>query len=66
MARTPLNSSSNPLRIAEIAVGSAGGRIGITFAPGKQQPGGLAGAHRRDLEADLDAIAAWNGTCQRL
>lgn len=60
MARTPQNSTSNPLRIAEIAVGSAGGRIGITFAPGKQQPDGLTGAHRRDLGADLDAIAAWN------
>ena len=60
MARTPLTSTSNPLRIAEIAVGSAGGRIGITFALGKQQPGGLTGAHRRDLGADLDVIAAWN------
>ncbi|MGI4939632.1 MAG: ADP-ribosylglycohydrolase family protein [Janthinobacterium lividum] len=60
MARMPLTSNNNPLRIAEIAVGSAGGRIGITFAPGKQQPGGLTGAHRRDLAADLDAIAAWN------
>ncbi len=60
MARTPLTSTSNPLRIAEIAVGLSGGRIGITFAPGKQQPGGQTGAHRRDLGADLDAIAAWN------
>ena len=60
MARTPLTSTSNPLRIAEIAVGSASGRIGITFTPGKQQPGGLTGVHRRDLAADLDAIAAWN------
>ena len=60
MARTPLTSTSNPLRIAELPVGSAGGRIGITFAPGKQQPNGLTGAHQRDLGADLDAIAAWN------
>jgi len=60
MARTPLTSSSNPLRIAEIAVGSAGGLIGITFAPGKHQPSGLTGAHWRDLGADLDVIAAWN------
>ncbi len=60
MARTHLTSTSNPLRIAEIAVGTAGGRIGITFAPGKQQPDGQTGAHRRDLGADLDAIAAWN------
>ena len=65
MARTPptrtaLTSTSNPLRIAEITVGTAGGRIGITFAPGKQQPDGLAAAHQRDLTADLDVIAAWN------
>ena len=60
MARTPLTSTSNPLRIAEVAVGPVGGRIGITFAPGKQQPDGLTAAHRRDLGADLDAIAAWN------
>lgn len=60
MARTPLTSTSNPLRIAEITVGSAGGQIGITFAPGKHQPNGLTGAHRRDLGADLDAVAAWN------
>ena len=60
MARTPLTSTSNPLRIAELPVGAAGGRIGITFAPGKHQPNGLTGAHRRDLGADLYAIAAWN------
>ena len=58
--RTPLTSTSSPLRIAEITVGTAGGRIGITFAPGKQQPDGLTAAHRRDLGADLDVIAAWN------
>ena len=60
MTRKPLTISSNPLRIAELPVGTAGGRIGITFAPGKQQQDGLTAAHRRDLGADLDAIAAWN------
>ena len=67
MARTPPThtfltsaSTSNPLGIAEIAMGAASGRIGITFAPDKQQPGGLTGAHRRDLGADFDVIAAWN------
>ena len=60
--RTSLTSTStsNPLRIAEITVGTAGGRIGITFAPGKQQPDGLTAAHQRNLGADLDVIAAWN------
>ncbi|GJD86911.1 hypothetical protein BHAOGJBA_0409 [Methylobacterium hispanicum] len=56
MTKTP----DTPLRIAEIAVGRAGGRIGVTFAPGKRQPFGLTGPHRRDLGADLDVIAAWN------
>ena len=60
MARTTQISISSPLRIAEIAVGAAGGMVGITFAPGKQQPDGQTAAHRRDLAADLDTIAAWN------
>ena len=53
-------STTNPLHIAEVPAGRGGGAIGITFAPGKQQAAGLAGAHVRDLAADLDAIAAWN------
>ena len=53
-----LTSADNPLRIAELPVG--GGTIGITFAPGKQQPDGLTGRHARDLSADLDSVAAWN------
>lgn len=56
MTKTPIF----PLRIAEIAVGRAGGRIGVTFAPGKRQPIGLTGPHHRDLGDDLDVIAAWN------
>ena len=52
-------SRTNPLRIAEVPFGTAGGLIGITFAPGKQQDG-MTAEHRRDLEADLDVIAAWN------
>src|SRR4051812_4206741 len=60
MARATITSTDNPLRIAEIAVGTAGGLIGVTFAPGKVQPGALTGSHSRDLGADLDVIAAWN------
>lgn len=60
MPRTLLTSKSNPLRIAEIPVGLAGGLLGVTFAPGKQQPGALSGTHQRDRGADLDLIAAWN------
>ncbi len=60
MIHTGKTSASNPLRIATIQAGSGGGAIGITFAPGKQQADALTGAHRRDLGADLDAIATWN------
>lgn len=51
---------ADPLRIATVPFGAHGGLIGITFAPGKMQEGGRAPPHRRDLGADLDAIAAWN------
>jgi protein-tyrosine phosphatase len=55
-------SDNNKLRIDEIAVGTSGGRIGITFAPGKHQPNALSGSHRRNLHADLDVVAAWGAT----
>lgn len=48
-----------PLRIAEITT-RGGGRIGITFAPGKKQISAFSGRHHRDLGTDLDVIAAWN------
>jgi ADP-ribosyl-[dinitrogen reductase] hydrolase len=52
-------STSHPLLIAEVAAGSGGGIVGITFCPGKQGPS-LWGPHwRRDLAADIDAIARW-------
>ena len=53
-------STTHPLRIATVPFGTGDGLIGITFAPGKQQPGGMTAHHRRDLHADLDVIAAWN------
>ncbi|WP_244472936.1 ADP-ribosylglycohydrolase family protein [Methylobacterium sp. Leaf100] len=53
-------TTDNPIRIAEVVVGRHGGRIGITFAPGKKQPHGMSGPHDRDLGTDLDAIAAWD------
>lgn len=39
-----------------------GGRIGITFCPGKKQPAAASGSWNRDLDIDLDAIAAWGAT----
>jgi protein-tyrosine phosphatase len=52
-------SKTHPLQIAEVSAGSAQGRIGITFCPGKHDNFASTGAWARDLSADLDAIAAW-------
>lgn len=55
-------SLSHPLQIAEIspALGeTVGGKIGLTFCPGKKQANAVTGAWDRDLPTDLDAIAAW-------
>ena len=60
MPRQILTSTNNPLLIAEVPMRTGGGMIGITFAPGKKQPGSISGHHDRDLGADLDRIAAWN------
>lgn len=62
MPNPVVTSSDSPLRIAELPANTGGGLIGITFAPGKQQPGGLTADHRRDLAADLDRIALWNAS----
>lgn len=56
MVRTSL---SHPIRIAELAVGTQGGAIGITFAPGKFQEISMTGSWARDIEVDLAAIRAW-------
>ncbi len=53
-------SISHPLQIAEILPFPGSGRIGITFCPGKIQPGAMSGSWHRDLGLDLNAIAAWN------
>jgi ADP-ribosyl-[dinitrogen reductase] hydrolase len=53
-------STTNPLRIDAVPFGSSGGLIGLTIAPGKQQRDGLSAVHRRDLDTDLDAVAAWS------
>lgn len=53
-------SITHPLQIAEVAVPGTGGRIGVTFLPGKKQPHAATGPWARDLDLDLDAIAAWN------
>lgn len=61
-ARTSL---THPLEIAEISTKN-GGRIGLTFCPGKKQRTALSGAWDRDLRLDLDAVRAWEATAVTL
>ena len=56
MVRT---SQTHPLDIAEVRARPSYGRIGVTFCPGKHDRAAASGAWARDLDADLDAIAAW-------
>jgi protein-tyrosine phosphatase len=52
-------SQTHPLQIAVVRASPKHGRIGITFCPGKHDLFAQTGAWMRDLETDLDAIAAW-------
>ncbi|MEY8875900.1 MAG: cyclin-dependent kinase inhibitor 3 family protein [Leptothrix sp. (in: b-proteobacteria)] len=52
-------SLTHPLRIDEVAVGAAGGRIGICLCPGKQGESLLGARWARDLDADLAVIRRW-------
>ena len=56
----PRTSLTHPLQIAEIRPAASMGLIGLTLCPGKQQSWGLTGSWARDLDLDLDAVAAWN------
>lgn len=53
-------SLTHPLEIAEITPSLGYGKIGITFCPGKKQAHAATGSWNRDIDLDLDAIAAWN------
>jgi ADP-ribosyl-[dinitrogen reductase] hydrolase len=52
-------SISHPLQIEAVSTGPNCGRVGITFCPGKHDPGAMTGAWDRDLAIDLDAIRDW-------
>ena len=54
-------SQSHPLLIATLPLGSLGGAVGVTFAPGKHQQA-MTGIWARDLMTDLEAIFAWGAT----
>ncbi len=51
-------SETHPLRIAELEA-PGGGKVGVTFCPGKHQPEAASGCWRRDLSSDLDVIEKW-------
>jgi len=55
------SSRTDPLRIGTIELAN-GGKIGITFRPGKKQPFAQTGAWNRNLDIDLEAIKAWGAT----
>lgn len=52
-------SQTDPLQIASLAVGTRGGSIGVTFAPGKHQDAAMTGIWQRDLDMDIEAIRTW-------
>lgn len=55
-------SISHPLLIAEVTATRSGGRIGITFCPGKKQDSALTGIWDRDLDKDLDRVRDWGAS----
>lgn len=55
---TARTSHTHPLRIGTVTL-SSGGRIGVTFCPGKKQSDAITGQWDRDLDLDLVAIRAW-------
>jgi ADP-ribosyl-[dinitrogen reductase] hydrolase len=54
----PGTSVTHPLQIASLDT-PGGGRIGMTFCPGKRDPAAMTGAWDRDLGLDLKTIADW-------
>ena len=56
------SSISHPLRMDALDVPGTPGVLGLTFCPGKRQRHALTGAWERDLDADLQAIAAWGAS----
>ena len=52
-------SETHPLQIATVDTGADRGKIGVTLAPEKNDRFAIGGPWARDLDKDLDAIAAW-------
>jgi hypothetical protein len=56
-------SETDPIRVCAIPadLGERGGRLGVTFAPGKRATSSFGGLWHRDLGADLDRLAGHFG-----
>lgn len=52
-------STAHPLRIDSVGVGTAHGRIGLTFCPGKKQADARSGVWARSLDDDMKAVKAF-------
>ncbi len=57
----PRTSETHPLQIAALDT-RVGGRIGMTFCPGKRDPWAMTGPWDRNLRVDLRAIADWGAS----
>ncbi len=60
LMNTSKTSTSHPLRIDCVAVPGVGGRIGLTFCPGKKQSDAQSGVWDRSLDDDLKVIKAFD------
>jgi len=56
------NDNSDPIEITDLQITPSFGKIGLCFCPGKKQLSAMSGLWDRDLDVDLDAIAAWNAS----
>jgi len=54
----PRTSTTHPLQLPFVDT-PGGGRIGMTFCPGKHDPMAVTGPWARDLDTDLQAIVDW-------
>lgn len=62
-SRRPARTSiTDPLQIATITVGENGGKVGVTFCPGKKGPSAFGAPWNRDLTVDIEAIRAWGAS----
>jgi protein-tyrosine phosphatase len=60
-AHVTRTSQTHPLRIGTLPLRS-GGKIGVTFCPGKKQAAAMTGRWERDLDTDFAVIHAWGAT----